>query len=232
MVTMRIGWAGLIIAGFLAVQHVLGQDAPKDYKDIDLKKHDIPPVEEKKDVKTGFVVGGKNATALIRTLPEINGLTIDQLENVMRPGKSSSAGFLGAKEKLLDIMAADNKYVVDELGLTHRELARHMHAMGVIAALLKDEPQKSVEFVYHGRRFRVLREDTRGSQPSPFKDGTKSGSNVKVHNLDNNKKIWYGLLVPFMIERYGFYEGKETDYRVEPKQVLAVFDFLKGKINK
>jgi len=35
-----------------------------------------------------------------------------------------------------------------------------------------------------------------------------------------------------MIERYGFYEGKGTSYRVEPKQVVELFDFLKVKAKK
>ena len=30
-----------------------------------------------------------------------------------------------------------------------------------------------------------------------------------------------------MIERYGFYEGKGTPYRVDPAKVLEVFDFVK-----
>jgi len=30
-----------------------------------------------------------------------------------------------------------------------------------------------------------------------------------------------------MIDRYGFYEGKGTSYRVDPKQVVELFDFLK-----
>jgi hypothetical protein len=30
-----------------------------------------------------------------------------------------------------------------------------------------------------------------------------------------------------MVERYGFYEGKGTSYRVDPRAVLEVFDFLK-----
>jgi hypothetical protein len=37
----------------------------------------------------------------------------------------------------------------------------------------------------------------------------------------------YSLLVPEMIVRYGFYEGKGTPYRVDPRDVLEVFDFLK-----
>jgi hypothetical protein len=29
-----------------------------------------------------------------------------------------------------------------------------------------------------------------------------------------------------MIRRYGFYEGKGTPYRVDPRKVLEVLDFL------
>ena len=66
-------------------------------------------------------------------------------------------------------------------------------------------------------------------QSSPFDDDTQSGSNVTVSNLDNGKELSYGLLVPFMIERYGFYEGRGTRYRLEPRAILEVFDFLKRK---
>jgi len=210
------------------------QDKAKDFKDIDLEKHGIPKVEAKKDPKTGFIVGGKNATAEILKLTEINGLSIARLESEMRPKKLSNAGFLGPDEKLVEVMAADNQYVVEELGLTHQELARHLHAMGVIAKMLmsKGANPPPVEFVYHGRRFKALRIDTRGIQPSPFEDDTKSGSNVEVENLDNGKKFRYGLLVPYMIERYGFYEGKGTPYRLDPRVALEVFDFLAVKTKK
>jgi hypothetical protein len=224
--------AAMLLA-FVVLPAAHGDVPPKDYKNIDLTKHHIPAVAAKKDAKTGFVVGGTNSTELIRKLTEINGLTIATLEKTMRPGKSSSAGFLGKEEKLLEVMAADNKTVVDELGLTHQDLARPMHAMGAVALLLgKTANAPPVEFIYEGRRFKVKRSDTRGRQPSPFDDDTASGSNALVHNLDSGKKIGYGLLVPFMVERYGFYEGKGTPYRVEPRQVVEVFDFLKAKATK
>src|SRR5262245_36552317 len=112
----------------------LAQDG-KDYKDIDLSKHGVPIVKESKDAKTGFIVGGTNTTAVIRGLTRINEIKIADLERVMRPKKLSQAGFLGPDEKLLDILAADNDYVTGKLGLTHQELARHLHAMGVLASV-------------------------------------------------------------------------------------------------
>jgi hypothetical protein len=197
---------------------------PPDFTKADLEKFGIKLVKPTKDKKTGFMVGGKNPTALIRRLTEIAGRTIADLEKDMRPGALSTRGFLGKDEKLLDVLVMDNKYVVDERGLTHQELARHLHLLGAVA--LKHGYDKETEIAYHGRRFRVWGLTSKGFQDSPFRDGTKSGSDVTVENVKTGKKLGYSLLVPYMIERYGFYEGKGTPYRVEPSQVLAVLDFL------
>jgi hypothetical protein len=220
---------------------------PKDDKPIDftmpleLGEYYVKPVQPAKDPKTGFIVGGKNATTLIRDLKEINGRTIAQLETDMRPNAgtdvSSGRGFLGRDEKLLNVLVADNRYVVDELGLTHQELAKHLHALGTIGfwqgehyklELFKFGP----EFVYHGRRFKVSVATTAGAQQSPFRDGTQCGSDARVENVETGKKLSYSLLVPYMIERYGFYEGKGTPFRVDPREVVAVLDFLKPKAKK
>jgi hypothetical protein len=232
---ITLAWTTLVLAACLPSRLWAGEDKQPDLAIyIGLARHHVHPVSPKKDPKTGFVVGGKNDTALIKALREINGRTIAQLEEDMRPGAKSevgsTAGFLGKDEKLLDVLAADNKYVVDEKGLTHQELAKHLHAIGTIGRWQYWEHRKhSYEFVYHGRRFRVATVVTKGLQPSPFHDGTQSGTNVAVENLDSGKKLEYALLVPHLIERYGFYEGKGTSYRVEPSKVLEVFDFLQKK---
>jgi hypothetical protein len=184
-----------------------------------------------KDEKTGFVVGGKNPTARIRKLTHINGKSIAELEKAMRPGALSRAGFLGNDERLLDVMAADNEYVVDKLGLTHQELARHLHVLAALGEMHRPKKKGAdpEPFLYHGRRFRVTVIAWRGYQGSPFADGTRTNRDAMVTNLDNGKRLWYSLLVPDMVERYGFYEGKGTKYRVDPKAILEVLDFLKAK---
>jgi uncharacterized protein (TIGR03067 family) len=202
--------------------------APKqsdDFTGVDLQTLGIKPVQPTKDAATGFVVGGKNATALIRKLTEIAGRTVPDLERDMRPGRSSSAGFLGKNESLLDVLAADNRCVVDELGLTHQELARHLHLAGAIAVTQGVKAPKL--FTYHGRRYKVQGVCYRGFVDSPFKDGTKTNCEATLWNLDNGKNLSYSLLLPYLIERYGFYEGHGTRFRVEPRAVLAVFDFLR-----
>jgi hypothetical protein len=139
----------------------------------------------------------------------------------MRPGQASTKGFLGPDESLLEVLAADNRYVIDECHLTHQELARHLRLLAAIG--LK---QPSREFLYHSSRFQVTFRHYRGYQDSPFRDGTKASSEATIKNLTNGMTLNYSLLVPEMIERYGFYEGDGTPYRVAPQQILAVLDFL------
>jgi hypothetical protein len=188
----------------------------------------IKPVKPQKDTRTGFVVGGKNTTALIRKLTEIAGRPIAELERDMRPEAGySTKGFLGKDESLLDILTQDNQYVVDQLGLTHQELARHLHILGNLAR--QKAVDKPLDITYHGGRFRLKAILFRGYAFAPFEDGTKTNCEATVENLVSGKKISFSLLVPHMVERYGFYEGRGTPYRVDPKQVLEVLDFILKK---
>ncbi|HVJ81515.1 MAG TPA: hypothetical protein VNC50_10635, partial [Planctomycetia bacterium] len=84
----------------------------------------------------------------------------------------------------------------------------------------------------HGLRLKVTGMDraAKGYQLSPFMDGTKTNRIATVHNLCNGKQVAFSLLVPDMIERYGFYEGKGTPYRVDPRTVVEALEFLKKKV--
>ena len=208
-----------------------------DFTTPDLKDLKVEFVKPAKDEKTGFLVAGKNDTALIRKLTELNERTITALEKDMRPGAKSEVGsrlgFLGKDEKLLDILAGDNDFVLGKLGLTHQELAKHLHIVGAIThkhAKAGDD-KEGFDFKYHGRRYNTKYIAFRGIAHSPFYDGTKTNTEVTLTNLDAKAKLKYSMLVPHMIERYGFYEGHGTPYRVDPRDIVAVFDFLAPKKN-
>jgi hypothetical protein len=211
-----------------------GDESPRDFTTFKLPELGVTPIVEAVDPVTRFKIGGQNSTELIRGLSEIAGRSIADLEADMRPGKMSDAGFLGAQEKLLDVLVADNRFVVDERRLTHQQLATHLLALAGIARWQLDHQEAERPFVYHGRPFTIKMASFRGFQDSPFQDKTKTNSDAMLENLDNHEKLRYSLLVPLMIERYGFYEGTGTPYRVDPKQVLKVLDFLpKGvKVDK
>jgi hypothetical protein len=228
-----------VICVLLAASATAHADDPKDYRDVPPAELGIELVKEKKDPKTGFVIGGKNPTKLIRGLTELNGRSIADLEKDMRPGApgetGSRAGFLGKDESLLAVLAADNTYVVDELGLSHQALARPLRVVALVGLKKWDQAIRARKqppadpITYHGRRFAVTVHVSKGFQVSPFQDGTKTNVEADIVNVATGKKLSYSLLVPDMIERYGFYEGKGTSYRVDPKQVIEVFDFLKSR---
>ncbi len=209
-------------SGLAAAQDAKKPAAIEDFTKVDPASLGVKPLTVRKDSKTGFEVGGKNPTDLIHKLGELNGRTIADLEADMRPGAASSKGFLGPDEGLLGVLAADNRFVVEESGLTHQAMAEHLLVLAAIGQKVKD-----AEFRYRGRRFRVELIYARGIQTSPFEDGTETGTQAVVKNLDNGKTIRYSLLVPEMVRRYGFYEGKGTPYRVDPRKVLEVLDFLR-----
>lgn len=217
-VTFNLSLISLAIAPAVLAARV--PDSVKDFSDASLAELGIACVEEKQDPNTGFVVGGKNSTALVEKLTEFNGRTISQLEQVMRPGAASEKGFLGPEERLLDVLAADNRFVTEQR-LTHQQLARALRLLVAIGGKRQGE-----EFLYRGRRYRVELRFYRGFQQSPFEDGTKANGEATIKNLSNGKTLECSLLVPDMIERYGFYEGRGTPYRLEPKQILEVCDLL------
>lgn len=183
----------------------------------DLQVHDISPIEE----ESGFIIGGINTSDQIRTLQQLVGTSIEDLEAHMKPGRDSMAGFLGEDESLLEVLAQDNDFVLSH-GLTHQELAKQLK-------FAEEVRQRGLgnEFEYNGRRYHIKVMQTRGYQRSPFDDGTKTDSDIRITNLTNGATLRCSCLLKDMIERYGFYEGRGTGYRLEPADILEVFDFLK-----
>jgi len=214
----------LALLSWIAVRDLLAADLP-DFTQTPLESLGIKLVAPKIDSKTGFLVGGTNPTALIHKLTEIAGRPVADLEADMRPGGLSTKGFLGKDEHLLDVLAADNETVVKELGLSHQELARHLHLLGAVAA--QHAATMPADVTYHGKTFRLRATLFRRHVKSPFEDGTKTNGEATIENLATGKKMSYSRVVPHLIERYGFYEGKGTPYRVEPRTVVEVLDFLK-----
>jgi hypothetical protein len=173
-----------------------------------------------------FVTGQTNDTESLIALNHIGKQSIHDLEARMRPETDSDAGFLGHNESLLATMAYDNE-LVRSAGLTHQQLSEPLFtSMQRWVAGGADRP---VEFELNGTRYRVEGKSYRsisyrGSQHSPFADGTGSSVDITVINMNNGRAMQFPGLAPEMIRRYGFYEGKGTSYRVEPGAVVAVFE--------
>ena len=197
--------------------------------DLDDPTH-YTPVEPFDD-PGGLRIADANTTARIRDCDSINGLSIPELEELMRPGntdeRGSIEGFLGDDERLIDVMARDNDFV-QSIGLTHRDLA--IPLMQICQHAHEERKRlkrwKSVELNHAGILWRVDFVEFKGFQYSPFNDQTSTNMDYVLTNLESGKSIEFSGLVPMMIERYGFYEGRGTSYRVEPKKIVDVLGLL------
>lgn len=239
---MRLCRPALMFAILALPSTALGQ-TPKDYTNYKLQEP-LPSV--RKDIKSEFLVNGKNDTKLIRGLTSINGVTLEKLHTAMRPAANSTAGFLGKDENLLDVLAMDNDYVLDTLKLTHQDLGKHLWILGEIADNWSKEVLEKAErdkanpddtakkladgfgpILYHGRQYKLAMKIFKGRVISPFRDETSANQEVTLHNLKNDKKIWYSRIIPHMVYQYGFYEGKGTRFRLDPRDIMEALDFLK-----
>ncbi len=156
----------------------------------------------------------------------LNGISLEELEERMRPGEMSDSGFLGKNERLLDVLREDQA-TVDRLGVTHKEIARVLKEVVGFG-------YGKYEGHYKGRTYQVNAEMTFGFQDSPFtgSDRTKieydpneisDGTDFFITDTETGEEISFGGLVIFLIEKYGFYEGKDTRYRLSPDKIVEFF---------
>lgn len=202
--------------------------------DLEDKTYYVPiaPVED----KGGLTIAGDNDSESIRKLTSINEIPISQIEELMRPGnkdeRSAKSGFLGREENLVELLVADND-LVHSHGLTHRDLAIPLLQLFGKARQNRIESPPGTsryisEFAHAGTNWSVSILVTNGFQYSPFNDGTRASADFVITNLDNGKSLRVAELVPIMIERYGFYEGHGTVYRVSPEKIIELLGIGNG----
>lgn len=217
----------------------------KDVTGVTVQDLGLEFVQPSKDPQTGFVVGGINSSSTIQKLTSINQISIEALESKMRPtenilGDESPDFFLGKQENLLRVLSEDNDFVLNQLRANHQKISKHLRFILAAADKLGQlqvhidpsslEVTGTAKIKYHGCLFEVVFGPTYlGSQASPFNDGTSASTEYTIRNLSNGTSIHFSQLLPDLIERYGFYEGHETSYRLDPRAIAEVLPFLAGR---
>lgn len=212
------------------------EGASQQRSTFDLKDEtDYVPIAAAQDSGGMRIAAGKDSDS-IRELKSINGLPISEIEKLMRPKnkdeRSSKVGFLGPEENLIGLLVADNDFVHSQ-GLTHRELAiPRSQLFGKARQNWTESPPGSsrytATFAHAGKNWGVAIAVTDGLQYAPFNDGARASADFVITNLDNGKSLRVAELVPIMIEKYGFYEGHGTMYRVPPQKIIELLEIASG----
>ncbi len=139
-----------------------------------------------------------------------------QLEEVMRSGKLVMGGFLGPdKRRPYDVIEEDLS-VVWHLGHTVEELALRMQSLTQAGIEGMGSP------VIVEDRLEVVVEDHKGMNvcPWPHSGGYRKRITT-VRRLDSGKVLRWTDLGIHMIRRHGFFEGRGSHYRLEPRELVA-----------
>ena len=144
---------------------------------------------------------------------------MNQIQERMQPGIITRDGFLGTdRRKLIDILLEDDE-AVKRMDLTHRQIADRMIE-------LRDAGMRGLgEFVDVEPHYEIRVISVRGKLPCPFGDpGIFPKTNTVVRNTKLDREITFTDMHIHMVGSHGFYEGKGSPFRLEPKELAAVLD--------
>jgi hypothetical protein len=142
---------------------------------------------------------------------------LDRVEARMRPGRLSRTGFLGPRESLRDVMAADAK-AMQRIGVNFDALGQRLARL-LDAALESPDRRASV-----GGRYYVGIQQFLGFQICPWaRRGQCEGPRMIYASVDwtivdlnsGQSMSGPGMIVHLMADHH-FCEGRESPHRVDP----------------
>ena len=144
---------------------------------------------------------------------------MQRIQDNMQPGIITLHGFMGTDSRNLIDILIDDDAVIKRMGLTHEQVAMRME-------YLRDEGIRGLgEFISVDPHFEVKVDSVRGKLPCPFgHPGLYPKTNITVQNSSINRRITYTDLVIHLIGSHGFYEGKGSPFRVEPKDIVQILE--------
>lgn len=143
----------------------------------------------------------------------------DAIQKEMQPGVITLPGFLGPdKRHLIDIIVEDEGSV-GRLDTTVEAIAQRMQ-------YFRDAGLDGLgEFITLDETFDVRVDSVRGKLPSPFGGpGMYDKINTTVVNKVLNREITYTDLDIHFIKDHSFFQGKGSQYRLEPHNLVEILE--------
>jgi hypothetical protein len=142
---------------------------------------------------------------------------LHQVEYEMR--RIGMGTFLGSDKRRLTEILDDDHELVNSLNLTHEEIASRLEE------ITRAAKKKLGDRVTLENRYEVRAQEHRGMIPCPWGhlEGLFAKSYVELRDLSTgNILIWSDLSI-HLIRGHGFYQGKGSPFRLEPKVLKQVF---------
>ena len=145
---------------------------------------------------------------------------LDRVEKTMRSMSISQRGFLGRDSRKLVEILTEDQGTVHSLGLSHKMIARRLRTLTDAVRDAWGEP------VVVEERFEVRLVEARGKIPCPWgHPGLYPKTHVVLRDTKTGESLVWSDLALHLIEEHGFYQGRGSPYRLEPRMIERVFDF-------
>ncbi len=140
-----------------------------------------------------------------------------KLEDLLGSSKFSACGFMGNdKRSLWEIIDADAAEL-ERLGKTTEEVAARMDELTDLA-----KPALG-DWVEVGKNLKVSIDDNRGMIPCPWPHHVRCLKRITTATqVDTGKRIRWSELNTHLIKEHGFFEGRGSPFRIEPRQLVEI----------
>ena len=183
---------------------------------------------------------GLHSEKTLNRTKTITGRSIEEITELGRPNRLSSAGFLAEDETIISVIKADNR-IVRQLGLTHPQLAKPLfqvlNMMDTDLSLdrwnmARHQWENIQYFFYNNQIVFVEAEDTKGGQKSIFDDGIEGGFYIKLWREFTERELQflskhYQHLTPAELTILKTYLSVINTGEIEPQYIMR-YGFYEG----
>lgn len=134
------------------------------------------------------------------------------------PGKLSAEGFLGEDQRSPSEIIQEDAATLARLGTSAADLAARLRELTELGKNGLGRP------VCNGD-FEVTVTDAMGGIPCPFSDAHRADKRLtQVTNIKTGQEARWSDLNIHMLERHGFCEGRGSFFRLEPDDLVKLFN--------
>jgi len=140
----------------------------------------------------------------------------------LAPGRLSSAGFLGPDTRPIDEIVAADVADLAEAGLTVEQVADLLDELHGAADAGLEAPCAACA----GRATAAIVEGM-GRIPCPFACGFR-GHKAVILVQAGDQELRFTPLHSHLIRRHGFFQGRGSEFRLEPRDLAALYRACRG----
>ncbi len=140
-----------------------------------------------------------------------------KLERLLRSSKFSASGFMGNDRRNLWEIIDQDAAVIARRGKTMEEVAARMQHLTDLAK------QGLGDWIQITKNVHVSIDDSRGMIPCPWPHRVRCLKRITTaRHLPSDRVVRWSDLNIHLIKEHGFFEGKGSQFRIEPDQLIDI----------